>query len=60
VWGLTGTVDHELVENLVLRGEVRYDQVNIRGRDEFIAEGSPTTDSSKNQVTLGAQIAYIF
>jgi len=64
VWGLTGTVDHELVENLVLRGEVRYDQVNVRGAvDEFI-DGTGSTganfDSSKNQVTIGAQVAYIF
>ena len=54
-------MDHELVENLVLRGEIRYDQVSSRSvRDEFIAEGSPTTDSKRNQVTIGAQIAYIF
>jgi hypothetical protein len=61
VWGLTGTVDHELVENLVLRGEIRYDQVSSRSvRDEFITEDSATGDSSRNQVTIGAQIAYIF
>jgi hypothetical protein len=66
LWGLTGTVDHELVENLVLRGEVRYDQVNIRGTDEFI-DGRATTNevgtgntSRKSQITVGAQIAYIF
>jgi len=63
VWGLTGTVDHELVEGLIVKGEIRYDQVSIRGRDEFIdgrATTGPPFDNRKSQVTVGAQVAYIF
>ena len=64
-WSLTGTVDHMLVDNLMLRAEVRFDQSRARktgsGTDtnEF-----PQKDGhnglSRNQTVLLAELVYTF
>jgi hypothetical protein len=57
IWEITTTVDYTVVENLVVRGEVRWDEVSARGTPQF-----PQTDTRniKQQVTLGAQVVYNF
>jgi hypothetical protein len=61
IYELTGTVDYTLVENLVVRGEARWDQVRYRTFG-FFSDEFPQTDTRdrKWQVTLGAQVVYNF
>jgi len=67
--GLTGTVDYLLTGNLMVRGEVRYDQT--LGGDitqVFFQSGGATRGvpgggqeaTANNQVTLGAEVIYTF
>jgi hypothetical protein len=58
IYGVTTTLDYTLVENLVVRGEVRWDQVRQRSSTEEF----PQTDTrtQKHQVTAGAQVVYNF
>ncbi len=67
IFGVTATVDHLLTDQLMIRGEVRWD--NIRhsdntGNGEFFHAGIDTSESdlglASNQVTLGAEVVYNF
>jgi len=67
IFGITTTVDHLLTDQLMIRGEVRWD--NIRHSDntsngEFFHAGIDNNQSdlglSSNQVTLGAEVVYNF
>lgn len=58
VASITGTLDYALVENLVIRGEIRYDRVRSRGTNQFY-KGKGSRDV-RNQTTVGAQVYYKF
>jgi len=62
IYSITTTVDYTLVENLVVRGEVRWDEVRQKTPFVFSTEEFPQTGSrwAKQQVTLGAQVVYNF
>jgi hypothetical protein len=59
---LTGTVDYSLTEQLMVRGEVRYDEADVqRGSDKiFFAEGNETRDFDNDQITAGVEVIYNF
>jgi len=54
VFSLTGTVDHSLTDNLVVRGEIRWDTATDDGG------GSVFANSRDDQVTAIAEIYYAF
>jgi outer membrane murein-binding lipoprotein Lpp len=68
IWGVTGTVDYLLTDQLKLRGEVRWDAVNkdsgiqdgefFRGHIENDVDGGGGL--ATNQVTVGAEVIYSF
>ena len=58
VWGVTATVDHLLTDNLMIRGEVRWDNIDKQGNNQEFFKGS--SDYSSNQVVLGAEVIYNF
>jgi hypothetical protein len=67
IFGLTATVDHLLTDQLMVRGEVRWD--NVRHSDntangEFfngsLDFGESDLGLKSNQVTLGAEVVYNF
>jgi len=55
---LVGTLDYALVENLVVRGEFRYDRVRSRGTNQFY-KGMGSRDV-RSQIVMGAQVYYKF
>jgi len=71
MWGITGTVDYKLAENLTVKVEARYDDIsegtnqssriagNPRSDDDlfFNASGVPTQD---DQFTTGVEVIYTF
>ena len=60
LWTLTGTVDHKLTDQLTLRGELRYDQIDDASpTDEqfFDSSGSLTED---DQMVAGVEVIYSF
>jgi hypothetical protein len=59
VWGLTLTLDHLLTDHLMIRGEVRYDDINKddTDNDEFFEDSE---DFDSDQIVLGAQVIYNF
>ena len=59
VWGITATIDHLLTDNLMIRGEVRYDNIDkdSTDNDEFFEDSS---DFDNDQVVLGVQAIYNF
>lgn len=59
MWTLTGTVDYALTSNLMVRGEVRYDNITKFNADnnEFFDQGK---DFEPDQVTTGVEIVYEF
>jgi hypothetical protein len=58
IYSLTGTVDYALTSNLMLRGELRYDNVNKDFNDnEFFDSGG---DFRPDQTTAGVEIVYEF
>ena len=67
IFGITATVDHLLTDQLMVRGEVRWDNVrhsDNTGNGEFF-NGSLDFDESDlglkaNQVMLGAEVVYNF
>jgi len=63
LWAITGTIDHTLTENLIVKLEARYDHQNDNNAgDEFFLSGGegPETWSKKGQ-TLGlVQMLYKF
>jgi len=58
LWGVTGTADYALTDNLMVRGEVRFDQVLKNGSDAefFDNNGGP----EGNQTTAGVEVVYEF
>jgi hypothetical protein len=69
LFGLTGTLDYLLTTNLMLRGEVRYDQTFGGDIDDaFFSSGGATRRTpgggqqltETNQVTVGAEVVYTF
>ena len=63
VWGITATLDHLLTDNLMIRGEVRYDNIDKDDTDngEFFEDSSNDGLSLDNdQVVVGAEVIYNF
>jgi len=63
MWGVTGTIDHLLTDNLMVRGEVRYDSINKNNisNDEFWKDSSnngPSLDD--DQLVVGVEAVYNF
>jgi len=54
-WGITATVDHMLTDNLMVRGEVRYDDAHTR-----VDGGRLFDDNDSDQTVLIAQMVYTF
>ena len=72
VWGITGTVDYRLSENLTVKVEARYDDVlegtnqssrqpgsSLSDEDLFI-NGSTGTAGESDQFTTGVEVIYSF
>jgi len=58
-WGITATVDHLLTDNLMIRAEARYDDIDKDDTDnEEFFENSRDLESS--QITVGAEVIYNF
>jgi hypothetical protein len=62
LYSLTGTADYSLTEQLMLRGEVRYDTANVdRGSDKiFNGDSGATRDFEDDQITAGVEVIYNF
>lgn len=64
IWSLTGTLDHMLVDDLMVRGEVRFDQVRTRGvgtpGDQEFPQKDGHRGRSRNQTVLLAELVYTF
>jgi hypothetical protein len=68
IWGLTGTLDYALAENLKLRGELRYDRLEGDLDNLFFDSGSSVLGaprsgqslSEDDQVTAGVEVIYTF
>jgi hypothetical protein len=72
VWGITGTVDYKLAENLTVKVEARYDDVtegtnqssrlggNPRSDDDIFLNGSNNTASEDSLFTTGVEVIYTF
>ncbi len=63
VWGLTTTVDYKLTDDLMVRGEIRYDDISDGG-DLFVDNNSfgvGVADFDKQeQLTAGVEVIYTF
>lgn len=63
VWGLTGTVDYKLTESLLVRGELRYDDISDGGDlfvgDDSFGSGAAMFDED-DQLTAGVEVIYTF
>jgi hypothetical protein len=72
IWGLTGTVDYALAENLTVKVETRYDNVNQgtnqssrnvlnpnSGSDIFLS-GSNNQERENDQWSTGVEVIYAF
>ena len=63
VWGLTTTADYKLTDSLMVRGELRYDDVTDGG-DLFVNDksfGVGVADFSKDeQLSAGVEVIYTF
>jgi hypothetical protein len=59
---LTGTMDYSLTEQLMVRGEVRYDQADLdRVSDRvFFGDGNRAEDFENDQITAGVEVIYNF
>jgi hypothetical protein len=67
IWGVTGTVDYLLTDQLKVRGEVRWDTINKDGGidDGEFFHGSINNNGNdhgleEDQITLGAEVIYSF
>ncbi len=67
IFGITATVDHLLTDQLMVRGEVRWDNVRHSGNTsngEFFNGSLDDSESDfglkSNQVVLGAEVVYNF
>ncbi len=62
LWTLTGTLEHKLAEQLLLRGELRYDAIadgGAAGDDLFFGDDGATL-SEDDQLLGGVEIIYTF
>jgi hypothetical protein len=59
---LTGTMDYSLTEQLMVRGEVRYDQADVdRASDKiFLGDSNDVRDFEDDQITAGVEVIYNF
>jgi hypothetical protein len=59
IYSLTGTVDYALTSNLMVRGEIRYDNItkDNSNDNEFFDKGG---DLRPDQTTAGVEIVYEF
>jgi hypothetical protein len=62
IFSLTGTADYAITNNLMVRGEVRWDTISKTGGsdDEFYGRGSYANVNKSDQVTMGAELVYEF
>jgi hypothetical protein len=69
IWTVTATTGFELTNNLMLRGEVRYDDASVEGvalgpnQNDFFASDSSGSAGSFNeghQILVGANVVYSF
>jgi hypothetical protein len=63
IWSVTATLDHLLTDNLMIRGEVRYDRFDKDdgSNDEFFHNSSNNGfELSPDQVVLGVEAVYNF
>ncbi len=63
LWGITGTLDYALTEQLTVRGEVRWDQGSIHSapNDLFISDsGSGYVFTEDDQAVIGVEAIYRF
>jgi hypothetical protein len=59
IWGLTGTLDYALTDQLKVRTELRYDLADVEDGDSdvFIDEDD---DSQEDQLVAGVEVIYSF
>lgn len=59
IWGITATLDHLLTDHLMIRGEVRYDNIDKDDTDnaEFLEDSS---EFDNDQIVLGVEAIYNF
>jgi hypothetical protein len=63
IWSVTATLDHLLTDNLMVRGEVRYDRMDKDNgsNDEFFQNSSNNGfELSPDQIVLGVEAVYNF
>ena len=60
LWAITGTLDHSLLENLVVRAEGRWDAGSRPGDDDVFFRGRRRGDFESDQWTAGLQAYYRF
>lgn len=62
LFSLTGTADYAITNNLMIRGEVRWDTISKEegSDDEFFGRGGFAKVNKNNQVTMGAELVYEF
>ena len=62
MWGLTGTLDYALTEQLTVRGEVRWDQGSIDKVDDdlFLDDHSGFVFTEDDQAVIGVEAIYRF
>jgi hypothetical protein len=61
IWGITGTLDWTVYENLVAKAEVRYDSVSIRDADDHsVFINSNGGFSKSDQLVGGLELSYMF
>ncbi len=61
-WSLTGTVDYLVTDHLKIRGEARWDKVNVDtfSDDYFISDGDRVLFGADDQATIGVEAIYQF
>jgi DUF4097 and DUF4098 domain-containing protein YvlB len=59
IYSVTGTVDYAITNNLMVRGEVRFDTISKDGNDDefFDKHGNNLTDT---QTSAGVEVVYEF
>jgi hypothetical protein len=61
LWSLTTTVDYALTEQLMVRGEVRYDNGRItKNPDHLFINDNTTPYDEDDQILVGAELVYKF
>jgi hypothetical protein len=61
IWGITGTFDWTVYENLVAKAELRYDSISIRGgNDQSVFINGNGEFSKSDQVVGGVELSYMF